>query len=304
MNSFFRKLRWLTRRSGKETELREELQFHLEEEAEQRQENGLAVDEARWAARRELGNLAAIQENTRAAWGWTRVEEVARDVHYGLRQVRRNPGFSAIAIATLALCIGANTAIFSVVNSVILRPLAVPEPERVVTMWNAYPRATGTNAIGRNSPPDFFDRRELTDVFESVAAYDSEAQYNVGGPAEGHRVEGVQATPSLFHLLRARALLGRTFTEAEGEPGRDQVVLLSYGLWHELFGGDPAAIGRELRLDGRPYTVVGVMPPDFASFPLRSQEPRLWTPLAFTPEQRQLYHFNTRWNMLARLQPG
>ncbi|MGH9371138.1 MAG: ABC transporter permease [Vicinamibacterales bacterium] len=153
---------------------------------------------------------------------------------------------------TLALCIGANTAIFSVVNSVILRPLPVPEPERVVIMWNAYPRATGTDAIGRNGAPDFFDRRALTNVFESVAAYDGEVAYNVAGSREPRRIEGVQATPSLFPLLRARAMLGRTFTDGEGEPGQDQVVLLSHGLWLELFGGAPAAVGRELPLDGRP----------------------------------------------------
>ena len=106
MNAFFRKLRWLTERSDKEAELREELRFHLEEEAEQRHADGLTEDEAGWAARRELGNLTLVEENTRAVWGWTRLEQLARDVGYGLRQVRRNPGFSAIAIATLALGIG------------------------------------------------------------------------------------------------------------------------------------------------------------------------------------------------------
>src|SRR5437868_2163843 len=113
MNSFFRKLRWWIQRSGKETELRRELQFHLEEEAEQRQEDGLADDEARWAARRELGNLALVGENTRAAWGWTRLDQLVRDAGYGLRQARRNPVFSAIAIATLALGIGGVAAMFS-----------------------------------------------------------------------------------------------------------------------------------------------------------------------------------------------
>src|SRR5207244_10716948 len=123
MNSFFRKLRWLTRRSDKEAELREELHFHLEQEAEQRQDDGLTESEARWAARRELGNLALVEENTRAAWSWTRLEQFARDAGYGLRQMRRNPAFSAIAIATLALGIGGITAVFSAFGTILIRPL-------------------------------------------------------------------------------------------------------------------------------------------------------------------------------------
>jgi len=264
----------------------------------------LSPDEARRAALKAFGNPVLVVEDVRETSMWIWWERLVQDLRFAFRRLAKQKAFLFTTVPTLALCIGANTAIFGVVNSVILRPLPVPEPERVVTMWNAYPRATGTNAIGRNGPPDFFDRRALSDVFESVAAYDGEVAYNVGGPREARRIEGVQATPSLFHLLRARAMLGRTFTEAEGEPGQDQVVLLSYGLWQELFGGDPTAIGRDLPLDGRPYTVVGVMPTEFASFPLRSLEPRLWTPLAFTPEQRQRYHLNNRWNMLARLQPG
>ena len=148
MNSFFRKLRWLTRRSDKEAELREELQFHLEEEAEQRQEEGLAKDEARWAARRELGNLALVEENTRAAWGWTRLEQLARDAGYGLRQVRRNPAFSAIAIATLALGIGGITAMFSAFDAVLIRPLPYADADRLVMIWDDM---TGERRSGKRS---------------------------------------------------------------------------------------------------------------------------------------------------------
>src|SRR5262249_44717158 len=122
MNSFFRKLRWFTRQSDKEAELREELQFHLEEEAEQRREDGLPDDEARWAARRELGNFALVEENTRATWGWMRLDQLVRDAGYGLRQARRNPVFSAIAIATLALGIGGVAAMFSAFDAILIRP--------------------------------------------------------------------------------------------------------------------------------------------------------------------------------------
>ncbi len=265
---------------------------------------GLSPDEARRAARKRL---------EARCWSWKTYGRPPcgsggngwRGIFASrARRLAKQKAFLFTAVPTLALCIGANTAIFSVVNSVILWPLPAPEPQRVVTMWNAYPRATGTDAIGRKGPPDFFDRRALTDVFESVAAYDGAVDYNVGGPREARRIEGVQATPSLFHLLRARAMLGRTFTEAEGEPGQDQVVLLSYGLWQELFGGDPTAIGRDLRLDGRPYTRRRRDAHRVRFFPLRSQEPRLWMLLAFTPEEPQRYHLNNRWHMLARLQPG
>src|SRR5438105_14484149 len=136
MNSFFRKLRWLTRRSDKEAELREELQFHLEEEAEQRHDDGLTDDEARSAARRELGNLSLVGENTRAAWGWTRLEQFARDAGYGLRQIRRNPLFSGIAIATLALGIGGITAMFSAFDAVLIRPLPYTHADRLVMIWD------------------------------------------------------------------------------------------------------------------------------------------------------------------------
>jgi len=147
MNAFFRKLRWLTERSDKEAELREELQFHLEEEAEQRQADGLADDEAGWAARRELGNLTLVEENTRAVWGWMRLEQVARDAAYGLRQVRRNPGFSAIAIATLALGIGGITAMFSAFDTIIAggdrqRNLCESQLPRTFRDWRTVPVRT------------------------------------------------------------------------------------------------------------------------------------------------------------------
>lgn len=225
-----------------------------------------------------------------------------RDLRFALRQLFKHKAFLFTAVPTLALCIGANTTIFSVVNSVILRPLAVPEPDGVVTMWNAYPKAVGTDTSGGNGAPDYFDRRALTDVFETVAAYNGR-DHNVGGPGAPQRIPGLTVTPSIFPLLRASASLGRTFTEAEAEPGQDRVVMLSHGFWREAFGGDPGVVGRELRLDDRAYTIVGVMPQEFQFFSFRDQEPRLFTPLAFTPEQRQEYHSNS-WSMVARLQPG
>ena len=136
MKALFRKLRWLIERSDKEAELREELQFHLAEDAEERRENGLPEDESRWAARRELGNLTLVEENTRAVWAWTRLEQLARDAGYGLRQLRRNPAFSFIAIGTLALGIGGITAIFSAFDTILIRPLPYSDADRLVMVWD------------------------------------------------------------------------------------------------------------------------------------------------------------------------
>ena len=168
MNSFFRKLRWLTRRSDKEAELREELQFHLEEEAEQRQDDGLTEDEARLAARRELGNLALVEENTRAAWGWTRLEQLARDAGYGLRQVRRNPVFSGLAIATLALGIGGITAMFSAFDAVLIRPLPYADADRLVMIWDRM-RKPGHHDKAQPAPAEWIEWRRLNTVFTDLA---------------------------------------------------------------------------------------------------------------------------------------
>ena len=217
----------------------------------------------------------------------------------GLRQLRKDRSFLVTAGVTLALCVGANTTIFSVVNSVILRSLPVDEPHRVVTMWNAYPGATGVDARGSNAAPDYHDRRALTEVFEEVAAYDRRGR-TVEIEGIPQRVRDMNVTPSFFRLLRVEAAEGRTFVEEEGEPGNERVVLLSHGLRQQLFGDDPSIAGRTLRVDGRLFEIVGVMPRNLL---LLDQEIRMWTPIAYTQEQLQQYHSNS-WSMIARLQPG
>ncbi len=212
------------------------------------------------------------------------MESLIHDVHLTVRQLWKDKVFLLVAGLTLALCIGANTTIFSVVNSVILRPLAVPEPERLVTMWNSYPAAMSDGGSGRgsNGVPDYYDRRALTEVFEDVAAYNYQGRsLDLDGTPQ--RVTARAVTPSFFGLLRAGAGVGRTFAEEEAEPGNDKVAVLSHGLWQQL-GGDRATVGRDLRIDGEPYTVIGVMAQDFVFL---DPEIRLWTPLAFDRERRQ-----------------
>jgi hypothetical protein len=169
MKAFFRKLRWLTHRSGREAELREELRFHLEQEAEDRQGDGLSVDEARWAARREIGNLAVVEEDTRAAWGWNGPEQLARDIGYGLRQIRRNPSFSAIAIATLALGIGGIAAMFSAFDTVLIRPLPYADADRLVMIWLDMGKKDITSKHSP-TPAEWIEWRRLNTVFTDLAS--------------------------------------------------------------------------------------------------------------------------------------
>ncbi|MPY90880.1 MAG: FtsX-like permease family protein, partial [Luteitalea sp.] len=286
-------------RNRRDEDLTREIASYIEHEVEENLARGMKVDEARRAAQRKFGNRTVVREAVYEMNTLTFIESVWQDLKHASRQLRKNKTFLVTALTTLALCFGANVTIFSVVSSVIFRPLPVPEPDRIVTMWNAYPEATGDASVGWNSAPDFFDRRELVGVFEEVAAY-GEQGYNAGTAAEPRRVTGFAVTPSFFSLLKATPAIGRTFTQAEGEPGRDQVVVLSHGLWQELFGGDPGVLGHELELNGRSHAIVGVMPEGFTFL---DPEVRLWRSLAFTPEQRQQYH-NNSWRMMARLRSG
>src|SRR5262245_31380029 len=183
------------------------------------------------------------------------------DIRFGLRLLLRDRGFTLAALLTLAICIGANTALFSVIHGVLLSPLPVPDSDRIVLMGNCYPGA-GV-AIGENSSvPHYFDRLRETDVFTEQALFRTRNQSidQNGSPA---RVQVGQVTPSFFRLGGVPAALGRTFTEAEGETGAEKKVVLGHALWKSAFGGDAGAVGRDIRLDGEPYTIVGVMPPDF-----------------------------------------
>lgn len=227
-------------------------------------------------------------------------EQWMRDIRHAVRSLARDRAFTITTLATLALCLAANAAIFAVVQAVLLRPLPFPEPERLVTMYNAYPGA-GVRR-GANGVPDYDDRRRETTAFETLALYRSAGATIGGDGADVERVEAMQVTPSFFPLLRATALRGRVFSEAEGERGQEKKVVLAYGLWQRLFAGRDDAIGATLRVAGEPYTVVGVMP---AAFRFVSDAPQLWTPAAFAPADRadERRHSNS-WQMLGRLAPG
>ncbi|HEV8211440.1 MAG TPA: ABC transporter permease [Vicinamibacterales bacterium] len=224
------------------------------------------------------------------------------DIRVGLRLLWRDKAFTLTAALTLALCIGANTALFSVVHNVLLRPLPVPESDRIVLMGNAYPGAGAGAAAGSSSGvPDYYDRLRETDVFEEQALYNSTNQ-SVDQNGTPLRVRVTRATPSFFKLLRIAPALGRTFVDADGEIGNEKKVILSYALWQSQFGGDPGAVGKDIRMDGQPFTVIGVMPKGFYFL---NPNVMLWRPLAFTPQQKsdEQRHSNNFQN-IARLKPG
>jgi putative ABC transport system permease protein len=216
-----------------------------------------------------------------------------RDVHASFRLLVKNPGFAATVVLTLAICLGANAAIFTVVHSVLLRPLPVPESDRIVGMGDVYPTIT-PNDILSNDVPSYFDRLEALTTLEEQGMftfwYDT---FPIDGVPQ--EIRGARVTPSLFRVLRVSPALGRTFADSEGEIGGDQKIILSYSLWQRLYGGDPGVLGQSLRLswNGNRYTIVGVMPRDFSFFDHgyaghadAVQGVQFWLPLAFTPEQK------------------
>src|SRR5882724_10279270 len=222
------------------------------------------------------------------------------DIRVAFRLLWKDKAFTLTAALTLALCIGANTALFSVVHNVLLRPLPVPESDQIMLMGNAYPGA-GAAIGGSSGVPDYYDRLRDVPAFEEQALYNGR-NTSIDQNGTPTRVRVTQATPSFFRLLRVAPAIGRTFSEQEGEPGNEKKVVLSYALWQSQFGGDPAAIGKDLRIDGQPFSVIGVMPKGFYFL---NPNVMLWTPLAFTAEQKsdERRHSNNYQN-LGRLKPG
>ncbi len=239
---------------------------------------------------------------TRASWlrPLLAVELWTRELAYGLRVLRKDRGFTATAIVTLAVCLGGHTAIVAAVNGMLFHPLRLPEPDRVLLMANQYPLVESRRGT-RSSTPDYGDRLRHVTVFEEQALYNfSGATVETGGVPT--RMRGMVATPSLFRLLRVNPAHGRIFSDDEGEPGNDTRVILTDGLWRELFGADPTVIGRTLRMTGRELTIVGILPRGFA---FGDADARFWMPLALTARQRSddARHRNG-WFSVGRLKPG
>jgi putative ABC transport system permease protein len=222
------------------------------------------------------------------------------DLRVALRLLWKDKAFTITAALTLALCIGANTALFSVVHNVLLRPLPVPESDRIMLMGNAYPGA-GAAIGGSSGVPDYYDRLRDVSAFEEQALYNGR-NHSIDQSGTPTRVRVTHATPSFFRLLRVAPMLGRIFSPEEGELGNEKKAILSYALWQSQFGGDSQAIGKDIRIDGQPYTVVGVMPKGFYFL---NPEVMLWTPLAFNADQKaDSSRHNNSWQNIGRLKPG
>ncbi len=227
------------------------------------------------------------------------MDRLLQDFRFSARLLWKNKGYSATAIATLAICLGANTAIFSVIHCVVLRPLPFEESDGILLMYNSYPGA----GVQRSSTgaPDYFDRLKGVTVFEEQALYQRQG-ITIGEAGSVQQLRGMGVTPSFFRLLRVKPRLGRIFSEEEGEVGRERKAILTHALWQELYGGDEAVLGKDIRIYGNPYTIVGIMPEGFSFL---DPEVRLYRPLAFTPEQKsdESRHSNN-WDMIGRLKPG
>jgi len=257
--------------------LREEMQLHLELRARKLHQTGLAPADAGFAARRQFGNAAVYQDQISALWGWTMWERFWQDLRHGIRMLVKAPGFTAITVLTLALGLGINTAIFSAVNAVILRPLPYPQSERLISLWeeNIKPREHRYNSSGTTvgtaggngrttvSPANLADYR-ASGAFADLAAYDSSAA-NLTGMGTPERLTGEAVTWNYFSVLGVLPAEGRTFLPEEDRLGADPVVIVSYEFWQQRMGGAPDALGRTVQLDGNPYRIVGITPAGFRS---------------------------------------
>ena len=279
-SEFLRRLAVLFRRRHFDRDLEEEMQFHLEMQAEENQASGISAEESRYAARRQFGNTALLKETSREIWGLAFIQQLAQDAAYALRLLWKNPGFSVIAIAVLALGSGANTAIFSVVNSVLLRPLPFPDPHQLVYLTEVN-KQSGIEG-GWIAPGNYLQWRERSHSMQDMGAFVSTLP-TLTGAGEPVRLNGVQATASLLTTLGIKLVLGRPFSREEDQPGRNAVALLSENLWRERFGARSDILGRSVVLDRKPHTIVGIVS---SAIRLEEEPWDVWTPLGLGPGDR------------------
>ena len=285
------------RRNPNHDQLEEELRAHLELAADDLRRRGGSPEESSRAARVHAGGVVQAMEAMRDQRGLPWLENLVRDVRHGLRVLRRSPGFTAVALITIALGIGANTAIFSLINAVLLRPLPFADPERLVVVWEDLTFA----GFSHNTPAaaNYADIKAQSRTLEDVAALDFRS-FNLTGDGEPERVEANGVTANLLPLLGTRPALGRSFTAEEDSPEGPKVVMLSYGLWQSRYGGERNIIGRDLLLNNEKYTVVGVLP---AGFEFLRTDIGIFVPIAFTRDllNNRGRHYLT---LVARMKPG
>lgn len=264
----------ITGRSDRD--LDRELRAHLELESEEYEVAGLPPDQAGFAAQRAFGNTTLLKEDTRAMWGFTRLEQLARDVRYAFRTMRKDAGFTAVAVLSLALGIGANTAIFTFVNAALLKPLPYSAADRIVALVQHPMQGKPSNLI---HPRSFIEWHQRVKSFDALAIAQG-IPVNTDGSDGAEQVSGIWSTAELFRVFGVEPFLGRFYTDAEARPGGPHVVILSYGYWQRRFGGDPGILGRSMRMGQNSSTVIGVLP---AGFRVASSNADVYYPLPLDP---------------------
>jgi predicted permease len=292
---WYRRLRNLTRRDQVSHDIDREMRFHIAERVDELVARGMSGPEALRTARRQFGNHCFQHERTRDMDIAIRLESLGKDIRYAVRGLRTNPGFALVAIAALALGIGANTAVFSVVNGVLLRRLPYANPERLVMLFDHFPQQRMER--GPASMADFLDWKSRSHSFEALDAT-GRNRFTLTGDGAAEQILGLSVTAHFFETLGVRPLTGRTFAEGEDQPGRTPTVVLSERLWRRRYSSDPAVLGKAIALNGRPCTVIGIMP---ASFEFGQREVEAWATLTLDPPRRRGPFFIEG---VARLKPG
>lgn len=287
----------LLRRRRLHREMEEEMRFHLEMQIEQNLDAGMTTEEARYAARRQFGNQTWLKEASREMWSLNWIETLVQDVRYGARMLWKNPGFSGVAILTLALGVGANTAMFSAVDAALIRPLPYLDADRLVMIWDemshiGFPKHYST-------PPEWLEWRRSNTVFTDIAATQP-LKAILSGMGEPEEIPARKVTANVWTVLGVQPLLGRVFNEDEDAHGV-RVAVLSHAMWRRRFGGSPDVIGRSISLNDSAYEVIGVMPQAFYFMPGRDIE--LWIPTSFSAEMLTQFSWHDV-QCVARLKPG
>ncbi len=294
---WWQELKFMVRRLARrraEQDLADEIRFHLELETERNVEDGKSPAEAQAAARRVFGSVAIAKEDSRAVWGFGTLEAIWQDTRYSLRVLLKNPGFALTVVITLALAIGACTAVFSVVNVVILNPFPYRDPSRIYFVRQTLPKVGVMDQLRASGPE--FEELVQSQVFEQVAALEPVSR-NLTGSEVPERVAAAKASADFFALLGLEPILGRTLRPEDQGPGGERVLVLSHALWQRRFGGDPAVLGRSVALDDEPYTIIGVMPPSF-----RFDDAEAWFPFPFNFDKQA--RSGRAYLVIARLHAG
>jgi predicted permease len=303
--SLLARLRSMLRRNRLDQDLDEELRSHLEMRAADNLAAGMPPEQARYEAQKRFGNTTLLKQDAREVDIVRWLDEAARDFRHALRMLQRSPGFTTVAVLTLALGIGANTAIFSVIDAVLLRPLPYHEPDQLVMVWEN--NSQHPNPHNTVSPPNFLDWQNRNTVFSSMA-YMFDGRDNLTGNGDPQEVVVQDVSANFFSLLGVNLLLGPGFTPENGQAGHDNVVILGYGIWKERFAGDPAIVGKSIVLNGHPQTVVGVAPQNFQWFikdgSLTSAKPQMWSPFVFPQSWSNHNDMGRFITVVARLKPG